>query len=58
MRSFGIIGAGAVLFGVGAIGSLQTLAVAGEVEEIYSLILDDFKTFQELERQHWQWKAG
>ena len=55
MRSFGIIGAGAVLFGVGAIGSLQTLAVAGEVEEIYSLILDDFKTFQELERQHWQW---
>ena len=55
VRSFGIIGAGAVLFGAGAIGGLQTLAVAGEVQHIISLILDDFETFQELDRQ-WHWE--
>ena len=57
VRSFGIIGAGAVLFGAGAIGGLQTLAVAGEVQQIISLVLDDFETFQELEEQHC-WEAG
>ena len=34
VRSFGIIGGGAVLFGAGAISGLQTLAVAGEVQLI------------------------
>ena len=51
VRSFGIIGAGAVLFGAGAIVGQQILTVAGEVQHIISLILDDFETFQELFRQ-------
>ena len=57
VRSFGIIGAGAVLFGAGAIVGQQILTVAGEVHQIISLILDDFETFQELEEQHC-WEAG
>ena len=57
MRSFGIIGGGAVLFGAGAIVGQQILTVAGEVQHIISLILDDFETFQELEEQHC-WEAG
>ena len=55
VRSFGIIGAGAVLFGAGAIVGQQILTVAGEVQHIISLILDDFETFQELDRQ-WHWE--
>ena len=36
IASFGIIGAGAVLFGPTALGGLQTLAVAGELHLAHS----------------------
>ena len=46
MRSFGIIGGGAVLFGAGAIVGQQILTVAGEVHQITIIWLILVKLFR------------